>query len=264
MLSDLMNNVITGVILVMVIILGAMGFRSSLLVGLAIPGSFLTGILIINMIGYTLNIVVLFSLILVVGMLVDGAIVVIELADRRQRQGLTAKQAFSYAATRMSWPVIAATLTTLVVFMPLMFWPGVMGQFMKYLPATVLICLTASLAMALIFMPVLGSVLLRKSKIAQVGADTDEYALPDTAFNRSYRSILLPLLKHPAKTLLVALICIAGTYGAYGSLGKGVEFFPDVEPEQVLVRLHARGDLSIHEKDALLQKVEQRVLDVPG
>ncbi len=264
MLSDLMNNVITGVILVMVIILGAMGFRSSLLVGLAIPGSFLTGILIINMIGYTLNIVVLFSLILVVGMLVDGAIVVIELADRRQRQGLTAKQAFSYAATRMSWPVIAATLTTLVVFMPLMFWPGVMGQFMKYLPATVLICLTASLAMALIFMPVLGSVLLRKSKIAQVGTDTDEYALPDTAFNRSYRAILHPLLKHPAKTLLVALVCISATYGAYGTLGKGVEFFPDVEPEQVLIRLHARGDLSIHEKDALLKKVEQRVLDVPG
>ncbi len=265
MLSDLMNNVVTGVILVMVIILGAMGFRSSLLVGLAIPGSFLTGILVINMIGYTLNIVVLFSLILVVGMLVDGAIVVTELADRRLRQGLSAKQAFSYAASRMAWPVIAATLTTLVVFMPLMFWPGVMGQFMKYLPATVLICLTASLAMALIFMPVLGSVLARKRKQAETDPiDADEYALPETAFNRSYRAVLLPLLKHPAKTLLVALVMIGATYGAYGTYGKGVEFFPDVEPDQVLVRLHARGDLSIYEKDALLRQVEQRVIGTPG
>jgi len=265
MLSDLMNNVMTGVILVMVIILGAMGFRSSLLVGLAIPGSFLTGILVINMIGFTLNIVVLFSLILVVGMLVDGAIVVIELADRRQRQGLSAKEAFSYAASRMAWPVIASTLTTLMVFMPLMFWPGVMGQFMKYLPATVLICLTASLAMALIFMPVLGSVLARKRKAAVSDAsDDDEYALPQTRFNRSYRAVLLPLLKHPGKTLLLALVMIGGTYGAYGTFGKGVEFFPDVEPEQVLTRIHARGDLSIYEKDALLRQVELRVLGTPG
>ncbi|TNF04702.1 MAG: efflux RND transporter permease subunit, partial [Gammaproteobacteria bacterium] len=264
MLSDLMNNVLTGVILVMVIILAAMGFRSAFLVGLAIPGSFLAGILVINLLGYTLNIVVLFSLILVVGMLVDGAIVVIELADRRQRQGLTAKQAFSYAASRMAWPVIAATLTTLVVFMPLMFWPGVIGQFMKYLPATVLICLTASLTMALIFMPVLGSVLARRRNNMADKEDVDEYALPETAFNRGYRAMLLPLLKHPAKTLLLALAFIGGTYVAYGNYGRGVEFFPDVEPEQVLVRLHARGDLSIYEKDALLWQVEQRVIGTPG
>ncbi|TNF09513.1 MAG: efflux RND transporter permease subunit, partial [Gammaproteobacteria bacterium] len=264
MLSDLMNNVLTGVILVMVIILAAMGFRSAFLVGLAIPGSFLAGILVINLLGYTLNIVVLFSLILVVGMLVDGAIVVIELADRRQRQGLTAKQAFSYAASRMAWPVIAATLTTLVVFMPLMFWPGVIGQFMKYLPATVLICLTASLTMALIFMPVLGSVLARRRNNMADKEDVDEYALPETTFNRGYRATLLPLLKHPAKTLLLALVFIGGTYVAYGNYGRGVEFFPDVEPEQVLVRLHARGDLSIYEKDALLWQVEQRLIGTPG
>jgi len=264
MLSDLLNNVMSGVILVMVIILGAMGFRSSLLVGLAIPGSFLTGILVISMLGFTLNIVVLFSLILVVGMLVDGAIVVIELADRRQRQGLSARDAFSYAATRMAWPVIAATATTLVVFMPLMFWPGVMGQFMKYLPATVLICLTASLFMALIFMPVLGSVMARRKSMTVDAAETDEYALPDSGFNRAYRAVLKPLLNHPAKVLLVALLTMGGTYGAYGTFGHGVEFFPDVEPNMVLARIHARGDLSIHEKDRLLRKVEQRVASVEG
>jgi len=262
MLSDLMNNVLIGVVLVMVIILGAMGMKSSLLVGLAIPGSFLTGILVISMIGYTLNIVVLFSLILVVGMLVDGAIVVTELADRRLKQGLSGKEAFSYAASRMAWPVIAATATTLVVFMPLMFWPGVMGQFMKYLPATVLICLTASLFMALIFMPVLGSVMSRRSKVD--GVDADEYALPETSFNRAYRAVLHPLLRHPAKVLLLALLAIGGTYGAYGKFGKGVEFFPDVEPNMVMAQIHARGDLSIYEIDELLKKVEARVADVEG
>ena len=121
MLRDLMNNVLSGIILVMVVVLAAMGLRASLLVGLAIPGSFLASLMILNAIGFTLNIVVLFSLILVVGMLVDGAIVITELAERRQKQGLGAKEAFKYAASRMAWPVIAGTATTLVVFMPLMF-----------------------------------------------------------------------------------------------------------------------------------------------
>jgi len=258
MLDDLLNNVVSGIVLVMIIILGAMGLRSSLLVGLAIPGSFVSGILILNMMGYTLNIVVLFSLILVVGMLVDGAIVIIELADRRMQQGLDSKQAFAYAAKRMAWPVIAATLTTLVVFMPLIFWPGVVGQFMKYLPITVLFCLTASLLMALVFMPVLGSIISRK--VATVNAVDDENSLPDTRFNRGYRAILSVLLNHPAKTFGAALGLIILSYVAYGQFGNGVEFFPEAEPESAQVHIHARGDLSINEKDAIVRQVEQRLL----
>lgn len=262
MLRDLLNNVLSGIILVMIIVLAVMGLRPSLLVGLAIPGSFLAGILILGMMGYTLNIVVLFSLILVVGMLVDGAIVVIELADRRLKQGMGVKESFTYAASRMAWPVISATATTLVVFMPLMFWPGVVGQFMKYLPATVLICLTSSLFMALIFMPVLGAMITKPSK-APV-AVSDEYSLPDTRFNNAYRGVLSGLLARPLLTFIVAITIVFSMFGAYSVLGRGVEFFPDVEPEQVLVRLHARGDLSIYEKDALLQEVESRLLDMPG
>lgn len=261
MLRDLLNNVLSGIVLVMIIMLAVMGPRPALLVGLAIPGSFLAGILVLDLLGYTLNIVVLFSLILVVGMLVDGAIVVIELADRRLNQGMKAKEAFSYAASRMAWPVISATLTTLVVFMPLMFWPGIVGQFMKYLPATVLICLTASLFMALIFMPVLGGLISRPP--AGPVAVKDEYQLPDGVWNRRYRNLLAGLLAHPGKTFLATLALLVLTYVAYGRLGHGVEFFPSVEPEQVLVRLHARGDLSIQEKDALLREVEARVLDMP-
>jgi multidrug efflux pump len=258
MLDDLLNNVISGIVLVMIIILGAMGLRSSLLVGLAIPGSFVSGILVLNMLGYTLNIVVLFSLILVVGMLVDGAIVVIELADRSMQRGLSAKESFGYAAKRMAWPVIAATLTTLVVFMPLVFWPGVVGQFMKYLPITVLFCLTASLLMALVFMPVLGGIISRRT--IKVVAVIDENDLPNTAFNRGYRRILSTLLAHPMKTLLASLTFIVMTYVAYGQFGNGVEFFPQTEPESGQVHIHARGDLSINKKDDLVRRVEQRLL----
>lgn len=157
LLGDLLNNVLTAIVLVLILVIASMGLRSALLVGLTIPGAFLTGILVIWSMGFTLNIVVLFSLILVAGMLVDGAIVVSELADRHLQQGQTPRQAWASAAMRMAWPVIASTATTLAVFVPLLFWPGMVGQFMKYLPATVIICLLASLAMALVFLPVLGA-----------------------------------------------------------------------------------------------------------
>jgi multidrug efflux pump len=134
MLRDLQNNVITAVVLVMIVVIAAMGWRPALLVGLAIPGAFLSGILAIHAMGYTMNIVVLFSLILVVGMLVDAAIVVVELAERRLTEGWSAIEAYRYGAQRMSWPIIAATVTTLAVFVPLLFWGGIVGQFMKYLP----------------------------------------------------------------------------------------------------------------------------------
>ena len=124
MLTDLQNNVISGVVLVMIVIMAALGIRSSILVGFAIPGSFLTGILVIYAMGHTMNVVVLFSLILVVGMLVDGAIIISELADRNIDKGMSTELAYQSAATRMAWPVIASTFTTLAVFFPLLFWPG--------------------------------------------------------------------------------------------------------------------------------------------
>src|SRR5690606_1074534 len=153
MLSDLLNNVLTAVLLVMVIILGALSIRSAALVGLAIPGAFLGGILVNWLMGYSMNIVVLFSLIMAVGLLVDGAVIVVELADRFIRQGYGRTEAYLRAAQRMSWPVTSSTATTLVVFLPLLFWPGIAGEFMKYLPITLLVTLTGSLLMALVFVP---------------------------------------------------------------------------------------------------------------
>lgn len=251
MLGDLLNNVLTAIVLVLILVVASMGMRSALLVGLTIPGAFLSGILLIWMLGFTLNIVVLFSLILVAGMLVDGAIVVSELADRYLQQGQSPRQAWANAATRMAWPVIASTATTLVVFLPLLFWPGVVGQFMKYLPATVIICLLASLAMALVFLPVLGAV---------SGGKARPQATTNNRAGTAYRHLLATLLKRPGLTLLGMLALIALIYIGYGRFNHGVEFFPEVEPESAQIWLRARGDLSIQEKDALLRQVEKQVL----
>ncbi|MGN7611050.1 efflux RND transporter permease subunit [Magnetococcales bacterium HHB-1] len=268
MLKDLMNNVLSAIILVMVIILAAMGPRSALLVGIAIPGSFLTGIFVLHQMGMTLNIVVLFSLILVVGMLVDGAIVVIELADRLIFEGRSSREAYIQAAGRMSWPVIASTATTLVVFLPLLFWPGVIGQFMKYLPITVVICLIASLFMALIFLPVLGYTFSKNKCDAKrlektEGSLKSEEKLAKGRMTKLYGKILALLLLHPAKTLLGAIIVVLTIGFAYAVGGKGVEFFPDVEPESAMVQIHARGDLSMAEKDRIVKQVEARLLGWP-
>ncbi len=265
MLGDLQNNVLSAVILVMIVIVAALGARSAVLVGIAIPGSFLAGILVLHTLGYTLNIVSLFSLILVVGMLVDGAIVVGELADRRMAEGLSRKAAYNEAAKRMAWPIISSTATTLAVFMPLLFWPGVVGEFMKFLPITVIACLTASLAMALVFVPVLGGL------VGRHGADKDHQlanlmAAETGDLNQvhgvtgAYVRILGRLLRHPGKVLVTALLLVVAAYLAYGALGRGVEFFPEVEPDFAQIQVHARGDLSIWERDALVRQVEQRIL----
>src|SRR5690606_17498445 len=228
-----------------------MGVRSALLVGITIPGAFFAGILMIAMLGYTMNIIVLFALILVAGMLVDGAIVVSELADRNLAEGQKPKQAWANAAGRMAWPIIASTATTVVVFMPLLFWPGVVGQFMKYLPATVILCLLASLFMALIFLPVMGGL----SK-----AQPPAHEVAQSRAGKAYRGLLARLLRRPGLTFAGMLGAMVVIFFAYGKYNHGLEFFPSVEPESAQVWVRARGDMSIYEKDALLQKVEQRLL----
>jgi len=165
MLNSLQNNVIAAIILVLIIILGALGVRSGLLVGLSIPGSFLSGLLALSIMGFTINIVVLFALILSVGLLVDGAIVVVEYADRKLKEGLSIVDAYAEASKKMSLPIISSTATTLAAFIPLIFWPGLAGEFMKYLPITLICVLTSSLFMALLFVPVLGTVLNNIARI---------------------------------------------------------------------------------------------------
>lgn len=291
MLGDLQNNVISGVVLVMIVIMAALGIRSSLLVGFAIPGSFLAGIMVINAMGFTMNVIVLFSLILVVGMLVDGAIIVTELADRNLSQGMSKAEAYANASKRMSWPIIASTFTTLAVFAPLLFWPGLIGQFMRYMPITVISCLMASLFMALIFIPVIGKLIGRKPEQTDTSIDSNSndpkeikraqvrrvVQNPDGSTEASnivaqdvidaskgsragYLRILHKLLKFPTVTLVAVLIFTVLSYVVYGALGKGVEFFPDIEPESLIAKVHARGDLSIYEQDKILTRVENLLI----
>jgi multidrug efflux pump len=337
MLRDLQNNVLSAVLLVMIAVVGALGLRSGILVAVAIPGSFLTAILVINTLGLTVNIVVLFSLILAVGMLVDGAIVVTEYADRKLREGEPAEIAYAQAAKRMAWPIIASTATTLAAFAPLLFWPGIVGEFMKFLPITLVATLTASLAMALLFVPVLGANFATVSRIFIVVGCAVAGALALTAIGnallaatfgdspapafvrplmtvtlggagvflgiwlgaklaaRAARSLGRPVatesdqaamlagqhnfdasaltgiiglyvrllrgaLKQPGLILTAAVAVLVGSWVLYGALGKGVEFFPDVEPEQAALQIHARGNLSVAEKSSLVFEVEARVL----
>ena len=165
MLNSLQNNVIAAIILVLIIILGSLGVRSGLLVGISIPGSFLSGILVLSIMGFTMNIVVLFALILSVGLLVDGAIVVVEYADRKIQEGLSIKDSYSAASKKMALPIISSTATTLAAFIPLLFWPGIAGEFMKYLPITLICVLSSSLFMALLFVPVLGTIINTISRV---------------------------------------------------------------------------------------------------
>ncbi len=265
MLSDLQNNVISAVVLVMVVIVGALGLRSAGLVGVAIPGSFLTGLLVLYAMGLTVNIVVLFSLILAVGMLVDGAIVVTEYADRKMAEGLHRRDAYRLAAQRMAWPISASTATTLAAFLPLLFWPGVVGEFMKFLPITLVATLAASLAMALIFVPTLGSQVGRPGSadpraMAALAASEQGDLTKLHGFTGGYVRALSKALDHAGLVILAAALVLVGSWAVFATQGKGVEFFPDVEPEAAIVLVHARGNLSVEEQDALVREVETRVL----
>ncbi len=335
MLRDLQNNVLSAVLLVMIAVIAALGLRSGILVAIAIPGSFLTAILVLDALGLTVNIVVLFSLILSVGMLVDGAIVVTEYADRKLREGEPMSSAYAQAAKRMAWPIIASTATTLAAFAPLLFWPGIVGEFMKFLPITLVATLTASLAMALLFIPVLGArfatvtrafvlvsfvagggalagvlafIVLSQivglpagplvglptaaaaiagaiaglrsglrvgqrayqavSEPANAGSEVYRNVADDGDFDVSkltggtglYVRVLSRALSAPGFVLAGAAMLLVGSWALYGMLGKGVEFFPDVEPEQAAIQIHARGNLSVIEKAQLVGEVERRIL----
>jgi multidrug efflux pump len=266
LLSDLEANVIAAIILVMIVVVFALGPRSAILVGLAIPGAFLAGVAALWFMGYTMNIVVLFSLILVVGMLVDGAIVTVELADRYLQEGANPRAAYAAAAKRMAWPIIASTATTLSVFFPLLFWGGLVGEFMKFLPITVLLTLFASLFMALIFIPVTGGLIGKR----QPQSAAAKYALHEAeqgdprrigGLTGAYVRVLEWAILRPVATVMLAMALLLGAGGLYAEFGRGVSFFPSVEPEVMQVTVRARDNFSIYERDALVRRVEARLLD---
>jgi len=266
MLDDLENNLALAVVLVLVIVLGSLGWRTTTLVAVAVPGSFLAGILMLAGMGLTINIVVLFGLIFAAGNVVDGAIVVTEYADARMAEGMDRGRAYSVAAKRMAWPIIASTATQLAAFLPLLFWPGIVGEFMKYLPISQFVTMGAALAMALIFVPVLGAMFGRSgggtASVDAVRAIEQHEIGRQRGMTGAYVRLLNAALRRPGLVLLGATAFLIGVVFLYGAFGRGVEFFPNVEPDRSLIAVHARGNLSISEQDALVREVEEKVLQL--
>lgn len=336
MISQLEGSVLTAIALVMIVILASLGTRSALLVGFAIPTSFFLCFILLGLLGVTISNIVMFGLILAVGLLVDGAVVVTEYADKRIAEGDGPMRAYTGAAKRMFWPIIASTATTLCAFGPMLFWPGVAGEFMGMLPLTLIFVLSASLVVALIFLPVVGGVAGRISRRFEEGSQALRrlpwlLRLPFLALAMALLAGGAMVLLNPALAglegatgamrflpgglmMMLGAMAMSVTLGAvlpqrrptsvkvghrrtlfgrvmtllvgnpvmpfvaigavifvvvqvfiyFGENNYGVEFFADTEPEQGIVYVRARGNLSLSEKDALLRQVEEIVLDEPG
>ncbi|MHA6346466.1 efflux RND transporter permease subunit [Roseivivax sp. CAU 1761] len=371
MVRQLEGSVLTAIALVMLVTLAALGLRPALLVGFAIPTSFLLCFALLAVMGVSISNIVMFGLILAVGMLVDGAIVVVEYADKRIAEGTGPMHAYVEAAKRMFWPVVSSTATTLCAFLPMLFWPGVPGEFMGMLPVTLIFVLSASLVVALVYLPVMGGVVGRVERnlrhktdgiaglpvwahlallpaavlvigvavtVVPLGAglagslfggmETGDIvgsvvpvllalfglALAGAAllalaavaagalvlglaalFARSGRGLrgLVDRLRGggraprvtsgyrrslfghfialiatnpigPLVAIGAVFVFVGSTFFYYGENQNGVEFFVESEPEFALVYVRARGNLSLAEKDALVQRAEAIVLAHPG
>lgn len=344
-LGSLEASILTAIFLVMIVIVATLGIKSSLLVGFSIPLSFMVGFLILGLTGYTVNIMVMFGLVLTVGLLVDGAIVMTEYADRKMSEGMSHNEAYIRAAKLMFWPIVSSTATTLAAFLPLLLWPGVPGEFMSYLPIMVIIVLSASLLTAMVFLPASGAVLgqifslvgrnavalittvaalaagvlfygassqilsgvFEKELISEaqiiisavVGIFVGALVLPLARWSNK-RSNTKPKIDHNATLLsgerplevkqlrgftglyarginllannlignIAVLILTIGLCGStiyfLQSNFNGVEFFVDEEPDNTIVFVSARGNLSAKEVSDIVGEVETILLDIPG
>ncbi|MEE3123162.1 MAG: efflux RND transporter permease subunit, partial [SAR324 cluster bacterium] len=258
--TDLENNIISGFILVFLVLLLVMGISNSLLVATAIPLSFLVSIILMNSLGYTLNIVVLFSLILSLGLLVDNAIVVVENIYRHRQAGKKRVEAAMIGVKEIAVPVTTSTITTVAAFFPLIFMPGIAGEFIKFLPKTLIITLSSSLFVAMLINPVLCSTLMRVKTRKGITPDFDELKLVDQSrILRGYRWLLKGVLKWRFSLLFVFLILFVGIFYLYGTKTfprKGIEFFPKTEPEEAVVNITAPMGTTLEVSDRYVRKVE--------
>lgn len=254
MVSDLENNMFSGLVLVLAVIFVGLGLRNALLVAMAIPVSMLIAFMTIQTLGMTLNMVVLFSMILALGMLVDNGIVLVENIFRHHvDEGKPIVEAAIDGAGEVAWPVISSTATTVVAFAPLVFWPGMMGQFMGYLPKTVIIALVSSLVVALVITPPLAAVVLRGVKKPD-GAATG----PGRAM-RLYQASLRLALEHRVLSVGFFAFMLVLSIWTYAKSGLGFEMFPDTEPAKIIVDIRAPEGTNVHRTDAFARKAEEVV-----
>jgi multidrug efflux pump len=250
MVADLENNIVSALVLVTAVLLLFLGWRPSTIVAMIIPLSMLITFFLVQMLGYTLNMIVLFGLILVLGMLVDNAIVIVENIYRHLQLGYNRIDAAVLGARQVAWPVITSTFTTVCAFLPMMFWPGIMGDFMKYLPITLTIGLLASLFVGLVFNPVICSVWAGRSLAPRQR---------DHWFIRGYRRLQHVGLTNPGLTLFLAFCLLFAIGTLYWKIGQGLEFFPEGDPDRAVVSVRAPQGTNIHETDEIARLIEQRV-----
>ena len=268
-LGSLFDSILLAILLVMIIIVAALGVRSGLLVGVAIPTSFLMGFMVLNGIGYTLNFMIMFAMLLAVGILVDGAIIVVEYADRKMTEGHKPREAFAEAALRMFWPVVSATATMIGAFLPMLLWPGIVGAYMSYFPITLIIVLSSSMIVALIFLPVLGGWFGHPperdeahERAIEASETGDWREIPGVT---GWYAHLAERLSHmPGKVILGAIGVAIAVIVIFAFFNKGTEFFVTTDPEMADIYVSARGNLSAAEKRDLVMGVEKRIEHVDG
>lgn len=277
MVADLENNILSGLVLVVFVILFAMGVRNAVLVSLAIPFSMLLSFAVLYALDITLNMVVLFSLTLALGMLVDNAIVIVENIYRYLEQGVPRLEAAKKATSEVSYAVIGSTLTTLAAFFPMLFWPGIMGEFMSYLPLTLIVTLSSSLFVAMVINPALASIfmkvksgsstwtnaeedrLISAEEIARAGENPVKLEGPILSL---YDKTLNLALEHKIAVILIAvcfLFVLMQIWLLRVGLEKPVEFFPNIEPKAMYVNLDTPEGADIDYIDSVVRQVELTV-----
>ena len=263
MLKSLQAAVTNAIISVMILVIGALGIRSALMVGISIPTSFLMAITLLALSGGYINMMVMFGLLVSVGLLVDGSIVMVEYADRKMAEGLNRLDAYTQSYKRMIWPIISSTATTLAAFLPLILWPGVSGQFMKWMPFMVSLVLISSLFSALIFIPVMGSIFGKTEK--KDLTKNDNLSLKNiSGFTKIYIDILQKFIKNPMLTLASSIGIVVILFSLYVNFNAGARFSVEGDTNQMTVHIIARGNLSPSQKLGIALDVENIVRKVDG
>lgn len=272
MRRELSASIVNAVILVFIVCIAALGWRSALFVGWAIPSSFLIAFFLFLVQGETINMMILFGLILSVGVLVDSAIVIIEYADRKMDEGLERRAAFQMAGERMFWPIISSTATTLAAFIPLLFWNTIPGKFMAYFPRTMIYVLTASMLMALVFLPTMGSIIGFKPKknansnaALLAGADGDPSQLK--GFMGVYVKFIKKLIQFPlmviAGLVFISALIIGGFQASMeGPPPKPVAFFTQEPGDQIYVFARTRGNSTAEQSLGIGEELERRISQI--
>jgi len=267
---ELENGVITGMLLVVIVLFLFLGFRIASLTATSIPLSFLISFIVLNAMGVTLNMVVLFTLILVLGIIVDDAIVVMENIYRLQDQeGYSPHDAALEGPREVAFPVSVATLTIISSFFPLLFFPGIVGEFMRYLPITLIVCLFSSLFVAMVISPVQGAVFINVKK--QRERDAKKKFRPVSRFVEkfdekffstmisSYEKTLRLCLKHRFISIGTTVALLIVSFIVYGMFNNGVEFFPNTEPSQANINITMPSGTNIEKTNLFTKNIESKL-----